>query len=127
MYFLNIRLNLTTQNSFEISNEIVDKLNALLESFNKTPRVGTNNYDSKIYIYWNNPGNSSDFFEFSLVNEYTIGHFSFMGGEDSVNQNAKNITKNNSYLFIFCYSNTNGVYDSYNPMPSYDINNLYFH
>jgi hypothetical protein len=104
----------------------VDKLTDFLASYNKTPRVRTNNYVSTIYIFWNNAGDSSDFFEFSLVNEYTIGHFSFYGGEDSVNQNAMKIAKNNPYLFIFCYSNINGIYDSYNPMPSYDINNLYF-
>jgi hypothetical protein len=46
-------------------------------------------------------------------------------GEDCVNQNPRKITKNNPYLFIRNYSNLNGVYDSYNTMPSYDINNLY--
>jgi hypothetical protein len=111
----------------EIAAEIVGKLQAYLASRNKTPIVGTMNYDSSIYIYWSNAGNSSDFFEFSIINDYTIDHFSFYGGGSSDNQNAMNLTKSNPYLFIYCYNNANGVYDSYNPMPSYYINNLYFH
>jgi hypothetical protein len=127
MYFLRFRLNLTTQKPMDIAAEIVEKLQAYLALRNKTQIVGTMNYDSSIYIYWSNAGNSNDFFELSLVNDYKISHFSFEMGANSDNLNSRQITKNNPYLFIRNYANVNGVYDSYNPMPNYDINNLYFH
>jgi hypothetical protein len=85
------------------------------------------NYDSSIYIYWSNACNSNDFFELRLFNDYTTSHFLFEMGENSVNQNSRKITTNNPYLFIRNYANVNGVRDSYRPMPSYDISNIYFH
>jgi hypothetical protein len=48
-------------------------------------------------------------------------------GVNSDNLNSRQISKNNPYLFIRNYANVNSVYDSYNPMPSYDLSNLYFH
>jgi hypothetical protein len=127
MNLFRFNLNLTTQKPGEIGNEIAEKLQAYLVSRNKTPIVGTMNYDSSIYIYWSNAGNSTDTFEFRMVNDYTINHFTFYGGGSSVNQNAMNLTKNYPYLFIHCYNNVDGTYDSYNPMSSYDLSNLYFH
>jgi hypothetical protein len=88
MNLYRFRLNLTTQKPMEIGVETVDKLQAYLASRNKTPIVGTMNYDNSIYIYWSNPGNSTDTFEFKMVNDYTCGHFSFYGGGNSDNQNA---------------------------------------
>jgi hypothetical protein len=85
------------------------------------------NYDNSIYFNWYNAGDSSDFFEFRLVNDYTIGHFSFDMGENSDNLKARKITKNNPYLFIRNYGNLNSVYDIYRLIPSYNINNIYFH
>jgi predicted Zn-dependent protease len=52
------------------------------------------NYDNSIYIYWSNSGNSTDTFEFRMVNDYMINLFSFYGGVSSVNQNAMYLTKN---------------------------------
>jgi hypothetical protein len=52
MVLLNILLNLITQNPFDIAIEIVDKLNAFLESKNKPPRVDTMNYENSIYIFY---------------------------------------------------------------------------
>jgi hypothetical protein len=98
MNFFNIRLNLTSQTSYKIAAEIVSQLNATLESRNKTPRLSTADYSSNIYINWYNAGNSTgpDSFEFSMVNDYPRGHVSFYGGEDSVNQGNKKITKDNN-------------------------------
>jgi hypothetical protein len=127
MNLFKFSLNLTTLKPIEIGNEIVEKLQAFFESKNKTHIVGTIDYDNSIYIYWSNADNSTDTFEFRMVNDYTINHFSFYGGASSVNQNAMNLTKNNPYLFIHCYSNVDGTYDSYSPMSSYDLRNLYFH
>jgi hypothetical protein len=118
MYFLNFRLNLTTQKPIEIAVEIVNQLNAKIESINKTSRVDMMNYDDSMYIFWHNAGNSSDSFEFRFVNDYTIGYFSFDMGEDSINQNARKITKNTPYIFIRKNANLNSFYDSYQPVPS---------
>jgi hypothetical protein len=79
MNLFKFSLNLTTQKPIEIGNEIVEKVQAFLESTNKTHIIGIMDYDNSIYIYWSNAGNSSDTFEFSFVNDYTIGIFHFMG------------------------------------------------
>jgi hypothetical protein len=100
MYFLNFHLNLTTQKPIEIAVEIVDKLNTFLESKNKTPLIDTMNYDNSIYIFWHNAGSSNDFFEFRFVNDYTIGHFSFYMGAESVNLNLE-ILRRITLIFSF--------------------------
>jgi hypothetical protein len=112
MNLFKFSLSLTTQKPIEIAVEIVGKLQAFLESKNKTYIIVNMNFDDIIYIYWSNAGNSTDIFEFRMVNDYTIDHFSFFGGESSVNRKTMNLTKSNPYLFIYCYNNSNGVYDN---------------
>jgi hypothetical protein len=37
------------------------------------------------------------------------------------------INKDNNNLYLLPWGSIDGIYDSYNPMPNYDFNNLYFH
>jgi hypothetical protein len=62
-----------------------------------------------------------------LENEFTFGYFKLEGGESSYSSHAQIINKDNYDLYLYPWAENNGVYDSYNPMLSYDINNLYFH
>jgi hypothetical protein len=51
MNIFKFSLNLTTQKPIEIGNEIVEKLQAFLESKNKTHIINTMDYYNCIYIY----------------------------------------------------------------------------
>jgi hypothetical protein len=95
LHLLNFSMNILVQNPIKIGMEIVDKLNEFIESKGKTPRFSTSKVNDSIYINWDNTSGSSDYFEFRLMNEYTIEHFSFYRGFDNSIPNSRNITKNN--------------------------------
>jgi hypothetical protein len=72
------------------------QLTAFLENCGKAHRFSTYiRYEEAVRIEWNNASGSLDDFEFEFVNNYTIGHFSFEGGESSLKTNARKITKDN--------------------------------
>jgi hypothetical protein len=80
-----------------------------------------------ILLDWYNSSGSDYDFEFRLCNEYTISHFELDGGADNLNSYAKKLNKNNTGLYLLPWGNYNEVYNSYQPLGNYELNNLYFH
>jgi hypothetical protein len=128
IHFSNIKINFTDQIFNVIAEEIKYQINSFLQDNVTTHRFNTHvRYDNAIGIEWSNVNGSNCIFELKLKNEFTYSHFTLDGGENSINTGAKIINKDNYGVYILPCAEFNGVYDSYNPMPSYDINSLYFH
>jgi hypothetical protein len=128
MHFGEIKINLTDQTFNVIAEEIKYQINSFLQDCGTPHRFNHNTrYDNAINIVWTNGNGSTDIFELQLLNEFTFGHFKLEGGASSYSSHAQIINKDNYELYILPWAEINGVCDRYNPMPNYDINNLYFH